>query len=92
MRTQPHSWHLGPGGRSGPGGSPSRSAGWGGAPGRSRGARDPAAGSWALTPRHPTRGRAPIGCAAGRGGARPADARTPRARLSQPPRPRSAHL
>lgn len=28
----------------------------------------PAPGSFALTPRHPTRGRAPIGCAAARGG------------------------
>lgn len=42
------------------------------AQGRSEGARDTAAGSRALTPRHPTQGPAPIGCASGRGGARPA--------------------
>ncbi|XP_043328575.1 translation initiation factor IF-2-like isoform X1 [Cervus canadensis] len=48
--------------------------GAGGAPGRSGGARDTASESRALTPRHPTRGPAPIGCASGRGGARPAGA------------------
>ena len=45
-----------------------------GVPGRSGGARDTAAGSRALTPRHPTQGPAPIGCPSGRGGARPARA------------------